>query len=102
MDGDSPNQAISFILVFLVSTVATWITLRIIIPLLGRAKLTGKDIHKISQPEIPEMGGLGIVVGLSGGFILAIGYSAFLHIELDVVALLAVLATVLIVSLSES
>lgn len=87
-----------FLLTFLVSMTATWVTLRIIIPLLAQSELTGKDFHKPDQPEIPEMGGLGIVVGISGGFILAIGAHAFLHIELDVIALLAVLATVLIVS----
>ena len=82
----------------LVSVFGTGITIYLIRPLLVEAGLTGADLHKKEEPELPEMGGLGIVVGVSGGSVLAIGAHAFLDIQFDVIGLLAVLATVLIVA----
>lgn len=82
----------------LVSLVVTWITIYLIRPLLIDAGLTGMDLHKQEAPEVAEMGGLGIVVGVSGGFVLASGANAFLGIDFDVIGLLAVLATVLIIA----
>lgn len=82
----------------IVSVFGTGITIYLIRPLLVEAGLTGTDVHKEETPEIAEMGGLGIVVGVSGGFVLAIGANAFLGIDFDVIGLLAVLATVLIVA----
>ena len=84
--------------VFLVSFFGTWSTLLEIIPLLKRAGITGKDLHKPDQPEVPEMGGLGILVGLSGGLVLSVGAEAFLGIGTDVKTLLAILSTILIVA----
>lgn len=81
-----------------VSVFGTWLTIYLIRPLLFDAGLTGVDLHKEGKPEVPEMGGLGIVVGVSAGSVLAIGAHAFLDIPFDVIGLLAVLATVLIVA----
>lgn len=81
-----------------VSVFGTWLTIYLIRPLLVDAGLTGRDLHKEKEPEIAEMGGLGIVVGVSGGSVLAIGAHAFLNIDFDIIGLLAVLATVLIVA----
>ncbi|MCF7875980.1 hypothetical protein K9M06_02880 [Candidatus Bipolaricaulota bacterium] len=57
----------------LVSVFGTGITIYLIRPLLVEAGLTGVDLHKDDGREIAEMGGLGIIVGVSGGFVLAIG-----------------------------
>lgn len=84
--------------VFLISLFGTWFTLLEIIPLLKRAGITGKDLHKPGQPEVPEMGGLGILVGLSGGLVLSVGAEAFLGIGTEVKTLLAILSTILIVA----
>ena len=83
---------------FLISGCLAFITLKVIIPLLTEAGLTGTDLHKGELTEIPEMGGLGMVVGISGGLVLLIGAEAFLNVSLDVVPLLAVMATILVVS----
>lgn len=85
--------------VSLVSIVGTSVTLWSISPLLAEAGLTGKDLHKEEEPEIPEMGGLGMLVGIAGGLVFAIGAEAFLNVGTDSVPLFAVLATVLIVSI---
>lgn len=84
--------------VFLSSLFGTWFTLLEIIPLLKRAGITGRDLHKPGQPEVPEMGGLGILVGLSGGLVLSVGAEAFLGIGTDIKTLLAILSTILIVA----
>lgn len=83
---------------FFISFSGTWLTLKLIVPLLKKADITGRDLHKQSKPEIPEMGGLGILVGISGSLVLAIGAEAFLDVPVEIVSLLAVLSTVLIVS----
>ena len=82
-----------------ISLVGSGVTLWVIGPLLAEAGLTGRDLHKEDEPEIPEMGGLGLLVGISGGMVFAIGAEAFLHVGTDSVPLFAVLATVLIVSI---
>lgn len=82
-----------------ISLLGTFLTLYLIGPLLKEAGLTGRDLHKQKKPEIPEMGGLGIVVGVAGSIVFAIGAEAFLHVKADPVPLFAVLATVLIVSI---
>lgn len=87
------------VIVSVVSSVGTVITLRVIAPLLSSAGLTGEDLHKKDKPEIPEMGGLGLLVGITGGIVIAIGAEAFLNIGTNIVPLFAVLSTVLIVSI---
>ena len=87
-----------YFLVAAVSFGGTFLALVEIIPLLARAGIVGKDLHKPDKPEIPEMGGLGTLVGISGGLVLVIGAEAFLGIGTDVRTLLAVLSTVLIVA----
>ena len=82
-----------------ISLVGSGITLWVIGPLLAAAGLTGRDLHKEDEPEIPEMGGLGLVVGIAGGLLFAIGIEAFLNEGTNSVPLFAVLATVLIVSI---
>jgi UDP-N-acetylglucosamine--dolichyl-phosphate N-acetylglucosaminephosphotransferase len=75
----------------------TWI----LIPRLRRAGIVGPDVHKPEKPEIPEMGGLAIVAGFGAGVLLAISLATFWSRfpSLDVVALLAVLCTVLLTTL---
>ncbi len=73
----------------------------LIIPRLTRARIVGKDIHKPQRIELPEMGGLGIISGFCLGTILAIGVKIFIDnaIPLDVTSLLAVLSSILMISL---
>ncbi|MEN3058997.1 MAG: hypothetical protein ABC579_06975 [Candidatus Methanosuratincola petrocarbonis] len=50
------------------------------IPRLTRIKIVGKDVHKRGQPEIPEMGGLGIVAGFGAGVLSTLGAMSFLRL----------------------
>ncbi|MFB6272542.1 MAG: hypothetical protein ABEL51_06575 [Salinibacter sp.] len=87
--------------VFVLSLLASLLSFRVLVPRLRESGLTGRDMHKRAKPEIPEMGGLGIVAGLVPGVLLAVAMHVFLDglIDVEVVTLLAVLATVLIVTL---
>ncbi len=71
------------------------------IPKLRRAGITGKDLHKPGQPEIPEMGGLALVAGFTAGVLLAIALETFVPpvLPVDFTALLAALVTVLLTAL---
>ena len=73
----------------------------VLIPRLRAAGITGKDLHKPGQPEIPEMGGLAFVAGFTLGVLLAIALEAFIPtvLPVDFLALLAVLSTVLLTAL---
>lgn len=87
------------ILSFIVSLCFTVLTIYFILPLLVKSKLTGRDLHKEEQPEIAEMGGLGLVVGISTGIVLILSLNAFLQIPLKNVSVLGVFATLLSVAL---
>lgn len=86
---------------FALSLLVTFLAIPLLIPRLRRVGIVGKDMHKPGQPELPEMGGLGIVAGLGGGLILAIALETFLEqvLTANLVALLAALGTILIVTL---
>ncbi len=88
-----------FFLIFFFSFLVSFIGFRLIIPLLKKAGITGKNMNSEKQEEIPEMGGLIIAVGFGAGMILIIFlrtfFDVFLSISLN--SFLAVLSTVLIV-----
>jgi UDP-N-acetylglucosamine--dolichyl-phosphate N-acetylglucosaminephosphotransferase len=65
------------------------------------AGIVGKDMNKPGHPEVPEMGGFGIIIGFVVGILLALVFETFFGkmLAIDRVALLAALATVLIVAL---
>jgi UDP-N-acetylglucosamine--dolichyl-phosphate N-acetylglucosaminephosphotransferase len=87
--------------VILVSFIVTFISTPWIIPKLKRAGLTGRDVNKKDRPEIPEMGGFGIIFGFSSGILLAIALSTFYNhiLELELRFIFAALSTILIMSL---
>lgn len=89
------------ILVLLVlSLAASWLAFQLLIPRLKASGLTGRDLHKPDHPEVPEMGGLGIVSGFIAGTLFAVAIDTFTRLlPVDSVALLGVLATVLIITL---
>lgn len=89
------------ILIFLISFLAGFSAISLLIPRLRQTGINGKDVNKPGTPEVAEMGGLGIIVGFASGVLLAIALNSFFDpvISLDLVALLAALGTVLIVVL---
>lgn len=88
---------------FLVSGLSTFALLRVLIPRLTQVGIVGQDMNKPGQPTVAEMGGLGIVGGLSVGVLALIALRTFFRIEalapVSTVELLAVSATVLIIAL---
>ena len=54
---------------FLMTFSATFISIPIIAKFMKNHGITGKDVHKIGSPEIPEMCGLALLIGLSSGVI---------------------------------
>lgn len=86
---------------FSVALVATFLSTPVLIRLCARAGIVGRDVNKPGQPEIPEMGGLAIVAGFCAGILFALGMMSFLHLfpQVNMLLLLAVIATVLILSL---
>jgi UDP-N-acetylglucosamine--dolichyl-phosphate N-acetylglucosaminephosphotransferase len=92
----------SFLLVFGVSFLATFIVVPWIIPKLVRAGMVGKDVNKPNKPEIPEMGGFSITFGLSCGVLLSLGlatYMDFFGPEFRVISVLAAFSTILLMTI---
>lgn len=83
----------------LISMGSTFIALYLLIPSLKEASITGTDLHKPGRPQVPEMGGLGIVIGVSTGILLVLSLNAFLGVPLKAVEMLGVFSTVLTVAL---
>lgn len=50
----------------------TYLAMPRLIRKLNDAKIVGKDIHKPSQPQVAEMGGIGILLGFISGLFVAI------------------------------
>jgi len=58
-------QILSLIIIFLVGFFSTYFLLPYIINLMKKKGYVGYDIHKNARPEIPESGGLSIVIGFT-------------------------------------
>ena len=91
------------ILVFVVGFALTFLVVPWIIPKLKFRGLTGKDRNKPDIPEVPEMGGFGIVAGFAAGVLIAVGLSTFpffeLNFELNLILILAALSTILVMAI---
>ena len=61
---------ISFLLPFLL----TYLSIPKIINKMNHAKIVGRDVNKLDRPEIPEMGGITIVLGFSLGSTLVVAF----------------------------
>jgi len=100
---------------FGISLFVAFLSASVLIDRLKREGIFGSDIHKPrgivdsegiprgepGYPEIPEMGGLAIVVGFGAGILLAVALVSFFHVfpSVDLIVLLAVLSTVLLAGL---
>jgi len=60
---------------FLVSLIVTYVILPWVMQNMKRRGITGHDQNKLDEPVIPEMGGVGVVIGyFSGLFTFLISY----------------------------
>ena len=87
--------------VFAASLLTAVIGAILLIPRLHRARIVGKDMHKLGKPPVAEMGGLAIVAGTGVGISVALAMMSFFHVLQDasVVLLLAALAVILLTGL---
>ncbi len=84
----------NYVLLFLVSFLITFVFTKLLIPRLKRFHITGKDINKPGTPEVPEMGGIAIVAGFTGGILLAVFLNTFLAFNFNLVYVIAALITI--------
>ncbi|HEX7475201.1 MAG TPA: hypothetical protein VF318_04480 [Dehalococcoidales bacterium] len=84
-----------------ISFLVTYAAIPLMIPRLKRNGICGKDLNKPDQPEVAEMGGLGIILGFGAGVILSLFLISFTHLlhSVDLESILAVFCTVLIASI---
>jgi len=89
-----------YLLIFAISWCTTFIVTRKIIPWLRRRGVVGKDLNKPGHPEVPEMGGVTIVIGVYIGYLVAFMGRKYLKIcPIDCVTIMAVVATILMVAM---
>ncbi len=94
------NPLLLLVLPGLTAYAATWAATAWLIPNLRRSGLVQADVHKPDRPLVPELGGLGLFVGIVTG--LALGIYLGLQdrwVPLNAVPLLASLATVVLATL---
>ncbi|MFA5929929.1 MAG: hypothetical protein WC861_03540 [Candidatus Micrarchaeia archaeon] len=63
------------------------------------AGIVGNDVNKPGRPEVAEMGGLGIVMGVIGALLLAIAMNTFLGYSLNLNEIMAAMLTMAIIAL---
>lgn len=78
----------------LTAFIATFVLAKVLINRLKRAGITGKDENKADMPEVPEMGGLAIVAGFSGGALIAIFFGTFFGFQFNMIYVMAALITI--------
>ncbi|HOO53385.1 MAG TPA: hypothetical protein PLY09_00550 [Methanothrix sp.] len=61
--------------------------------------IVGKDMNKPDKPEVAEMGGVGVVFGFVLGVLMYIGINTFYFQSRDYLSVLAVLCTVLMITI---
>ncbi|MEM4634059.1 MAG: hypothetical protein QW275_02800 [Candidatus Anstonellaceae archaeon] len=91
-----------YVLVLLVLTCSaaiTFFSLPFLIKKLSASGIVGHDVNKEGKPEVPEMGGLAIVMGAIGSLLFAIGLRTFLGYQFALVEMLAAMLTIAIIAL---
>ncbi len=90
---------LGYALIFLVSAIVSLALTALLIPKLKKAGMVGNDVNKPGRPEVAEMGGLGIVAGVSAGMLLAIFLQTFFGLAFNLTFILAAIITILLVGI---
>ncbi|MBI4210206.1 MAG: hypothetical protein HY544_01725 [Candidatus Diapherotrites archaeon] len=86
--------------VFAASFLLTYIVTPVIARKIAVRGITGKDVNKAGKPEVPEMGGIAPLLGLSSGIIAAIFLSTYLgSVAINLPLVLASFLTIVLVGL---
>ena len=87
-----------FTLTFSAAAAATYLIIKfLLIPRFTQRGLTGTDMNKYDKPQIPEMGGIGVLFGFAFAVLVALALFRVFDFPLNLTAVLAVFATVAIV-----
>ncbi|MCX8197575.1 MAG: hypothetical protein N3F07_00030 [Candidatus Micrarchaeota archaeon] len=86
-------------LVFASSLSITFFSLPFLIRKLAASGIVGKDVNKEGKPEVPEMGGLAVIMGVIGSLLFAIGLRTFFGYQFALVEMLAAMLTITIIAL---
>ncbi len=90
---------IGFALIFLISAIVSLALTGLLIPRLRKVGMTGNDVNKPGRPEVAEMGGLGMVAGVTAGMLLSIFIQTFFGLAFDLTFILAAIITILLVGM---
>ncbi|MFA6908053.1 MAG: hypothetical protein WC263_04460, partial [Candidatus Micrarchaeia archaeon] len=63
------------------------------------AGISGRDVNKPGRPEVAEMGGLGIVMGVVGALLLAMAMKTFMGYQFSLEEIMAAMLTMAIIAL---
>ena len=72
---NSITLTIPFILSLIIAFITTFIVLPILMKILTKMGILGIDVHKPDRPDVPEMGGIGVLIGLTVSMIFTISYN---------------------------
>jgi len=72
-----PLLLLECVVLLVIALMATYLIIPWLIAALRKAEITGRDMHKRGNPEIPTMGGVGVFVG----FATAMTFSAMLGLD---------------------
>lgn len=89
---------LSLSLIFFTSFFLTYFVIPVMIRKLSKRGITGKDMNKLDKPDVAEMGGISLMLGISLGIITATFISTYLGIlNLDLKILFASFLTIFFV-----
>lgn len=84
---------------FLVTFVITFVVMPYVIRTMKRRNIVGIDVHKLDKPEVAEMGGVGILLGVTMGCLVIFVGSGIIGIGLFDFRILIFLSVILLVGL---
>ena len=83
---------------FAISALFCYLVLAAIIPKLKKLGMVGRDVNKARKPEVAEMGGIGIVAGMSLGVLVLIFFNTFLGFAFNLDFVLAAFVSILVLA----
>ena len=84
------NFALSFLIIFLASFFLTFKVVPVLIRKMSARGLVGKDMNKLGEKKVAELGGIAIMLGFSFGVLIAIFISTYFNfLSLDFTLLFA-------------
>lgn len=87
-----------FAVAFVASLVFSYLVLMVIIPILKKYGIVGRDVNKLGKPEVAEMGGIGIVAGMMLGIMVLIFFNTFMDFTFNLNFVMAAIVSIFILA----